>query len=189
MSSTMQQRMQEHLDGSLTDEMAQELLAYLSESPEAASEYDRLRRLDSMLSRVPHERAPERLALSIMARLAHNIEAQTELQTMPERTRQALVVSLSLVIVVMMPTMVAASWLVLYAQANPRLISEVIIRTIALMSLMIEAMVVLLEEIEALIHRDPQMCTLAITLIPMMLKAMMEYMGQELEGHLAPQIA
>ncbi len=189
MSSTMQQRMQEHLDGVLSDELARELLDYLAGDLQASSDYDRLQRLDSLLSSVPHERAPERLALTIMARLAHNIESQVEWDTMPERTRQALMLSLSLVMVVMMPTMVAASWLVLYAQANPRLLSEVISRTIALMQMLIDALVILLEEVEALVRHDPDMSMLAIALIPMMLKAMLETMGQQIDDHLVAHIA
>ncbi|HEX2620861.1 MAG TPA: hypothetical protein VHL11_11955, partial [Phototrophicaceae bacterium] len=77
MANDRQRRlMQEALDDILSEEARQELFAHLDEDETDSAEYNQLRRVHSMLSTAPHERAPRRLAATIMARLGESLEAQ-----------------------------------------------------------------------------------------------------------------
>ncbi|MCY4147578.1 MAG: hypothetical protein OXF90_14085, partial [Chloroflexi bacterium] len=63
-----QEMMQAAIDGQLSEAMARRLMAALARDNGVAREYSRLQRVDSLLQRAPHERAPARLAAAIMAR-------------------------------------------------------------------------------------------------------------------------
>ena len=175
MSDTMKRLMQESLDGHLNPQTLTELYEYLDQDPEAAREYARLEMVDHLLTTASSVRAPGRLAATIMARLAESLEAEAELHDMPEEIRQALMLSFSLVMVAMMPMMMAASYLVVNALADPEVLNRVLERTIALLVVLIDALVILLEEIEAMVHDDPQMATVAMALIPMTLLSILDY--------------
>jgi hypothetical protein len=56
-------------------------------------------------------------------------------------------------------------------------------RSIALMVMMIDALILLLEEIERMIEKDPEHAPLAMSLIPIALMGMLEY----LQGDLSDQ--
>lgn len=176
MTDILQRMMQEQLDGLLDDSQTEELFEQLNEDQDAAEAYARLQDVDDLLRAAPAVRAPERLAATIMARLAESMQQQPSFQEMPEEMRQALMLSVSMVTVSMMPVMVAASWLVLNTMRNPVLLGQVMQRVIALQLVMIDAMLVMLEEIEKLVREDPELAPVAMSLLPMLMKGMMEYL-------------
>lgn len=182
MSQDYHQMMQERLDGQLDAEREEELFQHLERDMQAAEENAQLESVHGLLSDPPVERAPQRLAITIMARLAQHLEAQAELQQLPEEIQQALMLSWSLVSVSMMPVMVAASSMVLNAQASPAMLNRVLNQSISLMVLMIDALVVMLEEVERLIEEDPDMAPVALSLIPTALLGMLDYVEDKAEG-------
>lgn len=182
MSLDYRQLMQENIDGELQPEHTRELLHYLEKDAEAAQENAQLQQLHDRLSSAPHLRAPNRLAATIMARLAKSIEAQAQLQQLPDEIKLALIMSISIVQMAMMPVMIAASQLVLMGVRSPDLISRVLERTISLMVIMIDSLVLLLEEIERMIEKDPENAPVAMSLIPVALMGMLEYLQGDLSN-------
>ena len=170
--------MQEAIDGQLSEEMGRKLLDLLGRDDSAAREYDRLQRIDSLLKRAPQQRAPARLAATIMARLAHRVEAETELADLPPETQQLMMLSLSASMMAMMPMMEAASWLVLNAQRDPELLSEVMLQTIGWMSLVTEALILLLDDAEDLAKTQPELATATLALTPYLLSSVLDHLDQ-----------
>lgn len=168
--------MQEALDENLTPEAQKLLGQYLEKDAEAAQQYNRLKQVDQLFRSAPFERAPARLALSIMARIAEQVKMQ------PQDNLAALALSLSLstVILVMMPALLAASWLVVNAMADPELLIHIVEQAVALLVMMIEAMKLLLDEVQQLIHENPEMAAAVAALIPLTLLGFVRY----LEDHL-----
>ena len=171
--------MQENLDGSLDAQRAEELWQFLAQDEQAAEEHAQLEQVHHTLSRAPHVRAPQRLAATIMARLAKTIEAQAEMQPLPAEVKLALMMSMSIVQVAMMPVMLAATYMVVRYQRNPMILGRVMQRVIALQVMMIDALVVLLEEVERMIAKDPGSAPIAMSLIPVALMGMLDYVQDE----------
>ena len=178
--SRQQNKMQEAIDGQLPDEMARQLFDRLARDQTAAGEYDRLQRVDALFRRASHRRAPARLAATIMARLAEHVEAETQLDDLPPETQKALMLSLSASMLAMMPLMEAAAWLVLHAQRDPKLLGEVMIRTIGWMSLVTDALILLLEDAENLARSQPEVAAAALALTPYMLVSLLDYLDEAL---------
>lgn len=177
----MKQRMQENLDGMLAQEQVEELYAYLNANEDAAEEYARLEQLDTLFSRALHIRAPQRLAATIMARLSQQIQLEADIEHLPQEVRQAFLLCMSLVMLETMPMMVAASYLVLNTGRDPKLIGRVLERTIALEIMVIDALVFLLKEVEYQLSRNPQKAAVTISLIPIVLQGIVEYLYDEVE--------
>ena len=171
--------MQENLDGSLDANDAEELWQKLAQDEEAAGENARLEQVHQTLATAPHVRAPRRLAATIMARLAQTIEAQAKMQALPAETKLALLMSMSIVQVSMMPVMLAATYMVVRYNRNPAIIGRVTQRVIALQVMMIDALVVLLDEVERMIEKDPDSAPVAMSLIPVALMGMVDYIKEE----------
>jgi len=171
--------MQENLDGDLHPEQAESLWEHLAQDEEAADENAQLEGVHHVLSRAPHVRAPQRLAATIMARLAKTLESQAKLQDLPQETKLALLMSMSIVQVAMMPSLLAASYMVVNYQHDPAILSHVVQRTIGLQVMMIDALIVLLDEIERMIEKDPETAPVAMALIPVALKGILEYIQSE----------
>ena len=169
--------MQEALDGQLPDETARKLLDILGRDKAAAKEYERLKRVDALLKRAPHQRAPARLAATIMARLAQRVHAETALSDLSPETQRLMMWSLSASMMAMMPMMEAASWLVLHAQRDPELLSEVMLQTISWMSLVTEALILLLEGAEDLARTQPELAAATLALTPYMLSSILDHLG------------
>lgn len=172
--------MQEAIDGQLSEDLAQKLFSLLEEDQEAAKEYSRLQRVDSLFKRAPHRRAPSRLAVTIMARLAERIETETRLEHLPEAAQQVMMMSMTASIMSMMPMMEAASWLVLNAHRDPELLGDVMLQTIGLMSMVTDALIVLLEDAENLARTDPEVATATLALTPYMMNTVLDYMEEML---------
>ena len=175
----LQREMQAALDDLLSPEKMDEMFSQLASDKDAATQFEKLKRVDSMLRQTPHARAPERMAVRIMEKLASQMQTRAQMEALPEVSAQALMLTLSLVMMVMMPMMVAASWLVLNMRADPELLSVVTQRMIALLVILIRAMEVLLEAAEKLVREDPKMAPVAMALIPFALLNLMKYLHGE----------
>lgn len=176
--SPQQQLMQDAIDGQLSDEMARKLVEMLGSDQSAAREYNRLQRVDNLLKRAPQQRAPARLAATIMARLAQRVQAETALAELPAETQQVLMLCLSASMMAMMPMMEAASWLVLNAQRDPELLSNVMIETVGWMTLVTDALIQLLEDAENRARSEPEIATATLALTPYLLRSMLDYLDE-----------
>jgi membrane-associated HD superfamily phosphohydrolase len=171
-----QQLMQEALDGNLTPEIQQALFDDLEHDAEAAQQWNSLQQVDMVLRTAPFERAPARMALKIMARLVEEVKTQQELQT--NLSSLALTLSLALVTVVMMPVLMAASWLVLNAMADAEVLTRAIEETIALLAILIETVQTLLTEAQNLAETDPDAAVMVAALVPLTLLGFVRYMEE-----------
>lgn len=172
---------QEKLDGALDAETAEELWEFLAKDEQAAEENAQLEQVHHTLSTAPHVRAPQRLAATIMARLAKTIEQQANMQALSAEVKLALMMSMSIVQVAMMPVVLAATYMVVNYTRNPAVLSRVIQRVIALQIMMIDALVILLGEVEQMIEKDPESAPIAVSLIPVALMGMLDYIKDEAE--------
>lgn len=170
-----QDMMQEALDGQLSEDLTDQLHDILNRDTQAAKEFDRLQKVDNLLKRAPHRRAPARLAATIMARLADKVEKETQMENLPDGAQQVMMMSMTVAMMSMMPMMEAASWLVLNAQRDPDLLGDVMVQTIGLMSIMTDAMIILLEDAESLARTDPQVATATLALTPYMMHSILDY--------------
>lgn len=178
----LRQQMQEKLDGVLSEELTQNLLRQLEQDAEAAREYARLETVDSLLSTAPQMRAPQRLAVTIMARLAQTIELQARLQALPQAVRSQIMQSLSLAMVAAMPMMVGASWLVLTRQADSKALNEMLERVVMLMLMQVEAQLALLDAIEPYLREDPQLAAACLRLMPSMMEGLLNALDENAAG-------
>jgi len=174
MSEHLRQRMQESLDGALSESLQADLMAHLERDHAAAEEYDRLGRIDRLLAQAPTVRAPQRLAASIMARLQETVARQAKLEALPQDVQRAVMLSLSLILNSLRPALVAASWLVLNAQRDPAILAEVVLSSLGVMKITIDALLMVLDEVERLLQDDPQNAALGAALIPSLLLAMLD---------------
>ncbi len=173
-----QQLMQEAIDGQLSEAMARKLVGILGGDKAAAREYDSLQRVDALLKRAPQQRAPARLAATIMARVAQQLQAETALSDLPPETQRVMMLCLSATMMAMMPIMEAASWLVLNAQRDPELLSNVVIETIGWMSLVTDALIQLLEDAENLARTEPEVATATLALTPYLLLTILDVLDE-----------
>lgn len=167
-------QMHEALDGMLAPEELQRLDSMLDENPDEFVQYNRLQKVDAMLRNAPHERAPKRLAVTIMARLAQSLEAQDQQQEWGVTT-EMLGVAMTLVTVVTMPLLVGACWLIVHAAASPELLEAVYQQIIATLLLVIEMLQVFLEKAAAIASEDPEAAAALLALIPVTLLAIAQY--------------
>ena len=177
-SLPQQDMMQDALDGQLSEEMASKLVEILQRDESAAEEYSRLQRVDALLRRAPHQRAPARLAATIMARVAATMQAETERSGLSPEMQRVMMLSLSAAMMAMMPMMEAASWLVLNARRDPELLSDVMVETIGWMSLVTNALIQLLEDAENLARTDPEVAAATLALTPYMLSTILDYLDE-----------
>lgn len=178
---TQNKMMQEAIDGQLSEDMTEQLFSILDRDKEAAQEFNRLQTMDSLFKRAPHKRAPARLAATIMARLAERIEAETKLENLPQSAQQAVMLGMSVTILSMMPMMEAAAWLVLNAKRDPKLLSEVMTQTVGLMSIITDAMVMLMEEAENMARENPETATATLALTPYVMIELLDYVEDMLD--------
>ncbi|MCU0496835.1 MAG: hypothetical protein MUF87_05735 [Anaerolineae bacterium] len=179
--------MQEALDGELSPEGQQLLTTLLRTDGQSALEYDKLQRVETLLNSAPHERAPRRLAATIMARVAAQMEAQTWVETaaqtksdpMVEMSKEVIALSVLAVTVVTMPLLISASWMVINAMADPSLLTMVLQQVVGMMLLMLNMMLVFLEKAQSLIESDPLTAAALMSLIPVTLLSLVRYMFVE----------
>jgi len=185
MTDPLRQRMHEKLDGVLSEEMTEDLFRRLAGDENAAREYERLETVDSLLAATPHMRAPQRLAVTIMAHLAQRIETQARVQALPASVRASLMKSLSLSMTAAMPMMVGASWMVLNAAGDPALLTRATERVITLMVLLVDAQISLLDAVEPYLRDQPEMAAACLQLLPSMMLGLLDY----IENKQAPEFS
>lgn len=175
MANEKQRRlMQEALDDVLSTEEQNELFSHLDEDEKSFAEFNQLKRVDRLLNSAPHERAPQRLAVTIMARLSQTVKEQVVQQ--PGVSTETLTVALGLVTVAMMPMMVSASWMLLNSASNMELMTVVLNHVISMMLLVIEVLQVFLEQAQTMAEANPEAAAALLALIPATLLAMARYM-------------
>ena len=175
-SERKHQLMQEALDDELSPAEKQEHLATLSADPEYAAQYDSLQQLDDLLRAVPHERAPERLALTIMARLAEALRAQRQIKY-PEITDAMMETAVQMVTVAALPLLVGAGWMLLNAQRDPEALEVVLVQVATLFMIVIDVIEIMIEEAEAAFEEDPEAAMALLAYIPI---ALLTLVGQVL---------
>lgn len=167
------QLMQDSLDGELSPEEHEELEGILKTSSEALGEMDGLKAIHRLLERPPHERAPERLAPVIMARIAEMVKEQQRHQTgeaeLDEMAEAILNVALATVTVATLPLLVGAGWLMLNRKSSPEALEAVLLQVSALFVMVLDVMQVMLEEAQAAFEDDPETAMVILTLIPVTL--------------------
>jgi len=165
--------MQEKLDGVLAEEQENLLAEALQSDERAADEYARLEQIDHALTRAPMLRASNRLAATIMARLAEQLQMEAQIDQLPEDVRQAFLLSLSLVSLTTMPMMVASSWMLLNRR-DTKALQHSIETAIALEVLLLRALIFLLQEVEQHIERDPRKARFILSALPIVFAGMLE---------------
>ncbi len=166
------QLMQEALDENLTPETRAELFAHLESDMRDAQQFDRLKEVDRMLRTAPHERAPQRLALNIMAKLAATLNPQQ----LSRISGLALALGLSLVAAVMLPLLAAAGWLVLSTVGSSAALSAAVKQLVTLLAVTLTLLETLVVEIQALLSANPALPTLMLLLIPVSLVWLWRYL-------------
>ncbi|NWF70508.1 MAG: hypothetical protein HXY40_15575 [Chloroflexi bacterium] len=151
--------MQEALDENLAPEERQRLLERLDQSPQESAEFNRLRQVDTILKTAPFERAPKRLALAIMARLAEGVKRHTGVSGL------ALALGLALVTLVAMPLLLTAGWLALNVLASAALLSDILGQLVNLLTAIVGLLQVFVREAQTLVSANPQAPALAGALV------------------------
>lgn len=175
--------MQEALDENLSSDEEQELNALLQENPEHAEEFDAQQRVDNLLRYPPHKRAPERLALTIMARLAESVQAQHKAQEHKSQVTEAeLQVAIQLVTVGALPLLVGAGYMLLNARNNPKTMERVLVQVAALLILVTDTMEVMIDEAASVYDEDPELALATLTMMPSTLLLLVkEILGKDLD--------
>ncbi len=166
MANERQKRlMQEALDENLSSEARTELYSHLNQDARDAAAFDRLKQVDHMLRNAPHERAPHRLAMSIMARLAETMSPQQ----LSRISGLALALGLSLVAGIMIPLLVAAGWLLLGALGSAGALTTAIRTIVSLLAVAIALLEAVIRQIQEFLSAHPELPILMISLIPVSL--------------------
>lgn len=164
MMSRQNRLMQEALDKNLPAEALNDLYAQMDQSPADAAEFQRLKQVDRMLRAAPFERAPEGLALRIMARLAEGLQ--------PEQLRRssglALAVGLALVTLILTPLLAVVGWLILSTLTNAAALGSLITHIVNLLALLLNSLDALVRGAQDVLKTYPEAPVL-ITLVPIAL--------------------
>ena len=154
--------MQEALDKNLRGEELNELYTQIDQSPADAAEFQRLKQIDRRLRSAPLERAPQGLALKIMARLAEGLQ--------PEQLRRstglALAIGLALVTLMLTPLLAVLGWLILNTISSASALGSLIAQVVNLLGLVLNSLDELVRGAQNLLKAYPEAPVLMVTLIP-----------------------
>ena len=167
-----QRLMQSSLDGELSPDERKELRQLVERSEDVAEELNQLQTVHTLLQRPPHERAPERLASVIMARIAQMVRQEQFPADQPEVDELAeamLNVAVATVTVATLPLLVGAAWLMLNRKSHPEAIEALLDQVATLIVLVMETMQVMLEQAQEAFEDDPELAMAILTLIPLTL--------------------
>lgn len=157
--------MQEALDKNLPAEELSELYAQIDQSPADAAEFQRLKQVDRMLHAAPFERAPQGLALRIMARLAEGLQ--------PEQLRRssglALALGLALVTLVLTPLLAALGLAILNVITSATALNTLIGQVINLVAVVLNSLDSVVQGAQEVLKAYPEAPVLMMTLIPVAL--------------------
>jgi anti-sigma factor RsiW len=155
--------MQEALDDRLSPEALQELHSRLNADPDEADEFDRLRAVDRTLKSAPHERAPQALALRIMARLAEEIQNNPRLNHL---SGLALAVGLGLVALTLMPLLIGLGWLLVTSVGSAAFFNTAIQALTGFVAAGAAAMAGVVQSAQNVMQSTPILPAALVTLIP-----------------------
>jgi hypothetical protein len=171
----LQQLMQDALDASLSEEAQHEFNRLLHADPSAAEEYDQQQMVEDLLNRAPHERAPQRLAVTIMARLAETMKAEVRAREHSELSEAAVQVAVQLVTVATLPLLVGASYMLLNSMSDPELAETMLAQVAALLVLVVDIMTVTLDRAIEVAETDPETAMALLALLPVTLLTLVRY--------------
>lgn len=157
--------MQEALDGELEAEALHELYQRIDGSPDEAADFQQLKQVDRLLRTAPMARAPQGLALKIMARLAEGLQPERLMRT----SGLALALGLALVTLVLTPLLAGLGWLILNAVGNASALSALIDQIAGLLSVIMSALDALVAGARDVLNAYPEAPALMIALIPIAL--------------------
>ena len=173
MANERQKRlMQEALDARLSPEAYRELRSRLDADAESSAEFDSLKKLDSMLRSAPHEHAPQRLALGIMAKIAEAVK-QYKVSSV---SGLALALGLALVVLVTLPMLVAAMTVFLSALGSAAALSTALQQIVGLIALVLGMLEVMVQGAQALVATYPTAPALMLAAVPIILFWLLRYM-------------
>lgn len=170
-------RVQEALDAQLSAQQQADLRRELDSDRETATAASRLERVHEMLSAAPRERAPERLAGRLMARVASMMTKQKK-QKWPI-PKAAISAAIALANAATLPLMTGAAWLMIHAAARPELAKTVLPRMIMTHLMMIEVMVEVLRQAESVAADDPETAAAILRLLPDALRTLNEALDED----------
>jgi hypothetical protein len=153
---------QEALDKALPEDMLQQLREQLDRDPQGSQEYNRLKQVDEMLRSAPMERAPARLALGIMAKLAQTLKPEQ----VSSVSSLALALALALVVLVALPVLAAAVSLFLAAAGSAAALNAIIQQIANLMALVVAMLDALVKGAQSVLTDYPQAPLLLVSVVP-----------------------
>jgi len=154
--------MQEALDGELESEALHELYTRIDDDPQEASDFQRLKQVDRLLRGAPMERAPQGLALRIMAKLAEGLQPEV----LRRSSGLALALGLALVTLVLMPLLAGLGWLILNAVGSAGALTGVINQIAGLVSVVMNSLDALVAGAREVLKTYPEAPVLMLGLIP-----------------------
>lgn len=157
--------MHEALDDNLDTEARIALQQHLAADPREADHYDQLQRVDHMLRTAPSERAPRRLAMQIMSRLAEALDPEQ----LSRISGLALALGLALVTIVMIPVLVTAGWLLLNGMGSAVALTGAIQMLVGVLTTAVTLLETVTLRIQGFLNTYPAVPVLMIALIPLAL--------------------
>lgn len=154
--------MQEALDKSLTPDKLRGLYTEFDHEPEVAAEFNRLKQVDRMLRSAPIERAPQGMALKIMARLAEGLQVEA----LRRPSSVALAVGLAVVTLVCAPLLIVLGWLLVSTLTNAAALNGVIAGAVGMIGSLAAAVDALATSAQRVLDAYPEAPVLMLTLIP-----------------------
>lgn len=164
MMSRQRRLMQEALDKNLPAEELSELYAHIDQSPGDAAEFTRLKQVDRMLKAAPFERAPQGLALKIVAHLAEQLQSGQ----LNRQSGLALALALALVTLVLTPLLIMLGLLIVSVITSATALSALIGHILAVLGLVLNAIDALIRGAQEVLKAYPE-APLFVTLIPIAL--------------------
>lgn len=169
------QLMQEALDQALSPELLDKLRQQLDDDPQGNQQFNRLKKVDDMLRAAPHERAPARLALGIMAKLAQTMNPR-QLST---ASSSAVALGLALVVLVALPVLTVAISMFLSAIGSAAALNIILQQIANLLALVVGMLDALVEGAKSVLQDYPQAPLLIISVVPIMLFWLLKSVEQE----------
>jgi hypothetical protein len=160
--SRQNRQMQEALDKNLPAESLNELYAQLDQSLTDSAEFARLKQVDRMLRAAPFERAPQGLALKIMARLAEGLQPEN----LTRSSGLALALGLALVTLLLTPLLAGIGWLILNTLTSAGALGTLIGHIVSLLALVMNSLENLVKGAQEMLKTYPEAPVLVFTLIP-----------------------
>ncbi len=154
--------MQEALDKNLPAEALNELYAQIDQSSADTDEFNRLKQVDRMLRAAPYQRAPQGLALKIMARLAEGLQPENFTRS----SGLALALGLAVIALVLTPLLAGIGWLILNVIGNASALSSLIAQVVSVMALVLNSLDSLVRNAQEMLQTYPEVPALMLTLIP-----------------------